>query len=521
MRNDNEVLKINQIKNELKAFVQDRATRKHKTFLEVISELNLEYALLDELPLDVKKISTMARIEQQKRSNIVYLDELKKINELCTKIKVLVFKGLAHSLSLYDIPQYRCFDDIDLFVRREDYIAVVNILMQLGYTEYDAEIRKNEYLFYEGTLFSRYAKNNNNSIENFIKNHLIFKKVVKGIEVKIELHLYLFPPLRYPEIDNESIFLNSRKINVSRDFELNTLSIDDTVICSACHLSKHIAYGVMRPDENRNSISMKSLIDIKLLIDKFDVSWEYIVSIADKWNVSGSLLLIFKLINYIFPRTICENIIEGIYQNVKTTNEKSSHESLIRGISLLDPVDIFDFNLMSFFERETISQNNNTYYALDKTVLLRKINLSDEIVVVPYWDNDYFYMSVIDNETKEQIRKIIISVTIGSHVSYLFAQTFHITIENENMRVTSSYIAKNKIESATESKNYIDCTLKDNNVDIKILWKNINIIPTKKMVLPFNVRIIKFDKSDKIENIYSLINDNFYNDYGTCSVCLW
>lgn len=509
---------MNDIQKELMSFV--RRISQKKSVESTIRDLRLGFFFEEELPLGEEKIGILAHRFKQEKKNEIYLKELEKIYELCTDEKPLVFKGIAHAYSFYENPNIRFFNDLDLFARKDDCEKITAILEKLGYKKRLSNNENNKFLFYSGDLYADYALKTHDHIDNYVRNHEDFKKTVDGIEVKIELHSYMFSPIRYPFINYNEIYSRKQKMAICDDKAIYTLSKLDTLICASCHLCKHLVEAIIAPNKMRNHIDMKSIIDLKMLIQQNNISWVDVVEIADKWNVTSTLLLAMKLVNYVFPNTVSEALLDR-FQNISVNiNEKHSHEALIRGISLLKSEDIFFFNLNEFFKKETIDKTAPCYIVSTSQINSTKFEfkeLGEEFLLQPYWNEEYFKLHL---HYKGLNINVILALTIGSHISYLCAQTFFVDINENNIKLSSSYTNEELEEFNKNSLSKIKFVKQGDDIIFKIPWTNLNIIPHINYVLPFNLKIISFDETKHIKCIKSLTKQNYYDDYGTHCICL-
>lgn len=510
---------MDDIKMELLEFLERISN--DGSIVDTINDLRLGFICDEELPFGKEKISILAHRFNQEKINHIYLNELEKIYELCSEEKPLVFKGIAHSYSFYKEPNVRFFNDIDLFIRESNCKKITEILEDLGYKKRVINNRNNRDLFFIGDLYADYAIQEENHISNYIRNHQGFEKIVDGVKIDIELHIYMFSPLRYPFIDYNEIYERYRKLKISDDKSIYTLSIEDTLICASCHMAKHIVDAIAKPDEMRNHIDMKAIIDIKALLKLNHISWVDVLKMAHRWKVVATLLLSLKLVNYVFPYTVSDGVLNMLKSKISNTSEKHSHESLIREIAYLKSEDIFFFNLDEFFEKETIDKSAPCYIAskIQSDSTRFELEFFDEsFLLQPYWDEEYF---MLYSKYNERIKNMILSLTIGSHISYLHAQTFFADIMTDNMKLSNSYTNEEEKRFSRLSLKEIKFAKTRESIVFKIPWKNLNIVPFENYIMPFNLKILIFDNNtNHLKYIKSLTKNNYYNDYGTHSICL-
>lgn len=477
---------------------------------DVINKIGLGFICDKQLPFGVEKINIIANRIQQDKLNKIYLNELETMYSLCTNFEPLIFKGIAYAYSLYKVPNVRICNDLDLFVRTQDIDKFEKVLEIMQYEKINCD--DNKYLFYIGDLYSNYGLIKGNYIDRYIRNHQEYTKTINGLKINVELHSYILSPMRYPLIQYDNIY-NKREMIKIVDKTIYTLSFIDDFVCYVCHFCKHIICAVARPNDKKNHIDMKSIIDIKLMIEKNFFVWDNVIERAEEWGALSSLYLTLRLINYVFPKTVDENILINIKNMTINIQEKHSHESLIRGISFLKIEDIFNFNLKDFFKEETIDETAACYSVFSNKQMSNKIKLDNKLAIIPYWDRNYFKIIF---EYKELIfENGILSITIGSNISYLYAQTFFISINKNSYKLACSYT-----DEKFDSLNNVIVNIGNEYITIDIPWKNLNISPKYKDILPFNFKIIVLDESDHIISKYSLTEQNYYNDYGTCSILL-
>ena len=106
----------------------------------------------------------------------IYIKELALIQAFSIKhnVRLVLIKGIANSLELYNNPYMRSYGDIDIIVRNINLIIYANLLKKLGYQNYD-------------TLGEKIYQLNERKEEHYNFHELTLYKVVHGIRVELEI----------------------------------------------------------------------------------------------------------------------------------------------------------------------------------------------------------------------------------------------------------------------------------------------------------------------------------------------
>ncbi len=115
----------------LENFVREQADFLHMSIEETIEYFGI-YNLVDaELLNKHLKVRSVILKKMQERKNKIFIQELKNIyGKLNANVKLVSFKGVTLAYSLYEHPEERWFNDIDLYAK--DIESVSECLMSLG-----------------------------------------------------------------------------------------------------------------------------------------------------------------------------------------------------------------------------------------------------------------------------------------------------------------------------------------------------------------------------------------------------
>ncbi|MDO8632732.1 MAG: nucleotidyltransferase family protein, partial [Phycisphaerales bacterium] len=170
------------------------------------------------------------------------------------RIPLMVLKGAALNLLIYDQPDARPMDDIDLMIRAEDIDRARAVLEEMGGLRGAAQVRED--------FFPRFH----------YETEYNFGTIYP---VKVDLHVRPFRPLRYAVTIPEDAFWDQAVAVRFGEATVLVPSPEDMVI----HLSVHAAvHGEPRPIWLR---------DIKLWIDSHPcaIDWEQVFAQVTRWGL--------------------------------------------------------------------------------------------------------------------------------------------------------------------------------------------------------------------------------------------
>ena len=180
-------------------------------FYVKLSILRNNYLIPVELKLRLKQVyyKTLSRGTIMFNHFEKILFELQK-----NQIQIIALKGIYLSEHLYKNIALRQFSDIDLLVKPEDSIKVLNILDNLGYYNYQ----------------------NFEDLPNIVSNKNHFQPRIKD-NVSIEIHVKL-----EHKMNIEYVFENKQFISI-KNMNFFVLDFHDNLIHLCLHLDKHFKYG--------------------------------------------------------------------------------------------------------------------------------------------------------------------------------------------------------------------------------------------------------------------------------------
>lgn len=224
------------------------------------------------------------------QQNMIMTTELFKITNLFkdNSIEVIAFKGPTLSELVYSNVISRQYVDIDLLVRDEYFEKAVKILKDLKYKE------KLDYSF------------GKEKIKEVLSDHTFFNEK-KG--TTLEIHNKLFS-LDFPiKLDINDFFINNQNIPIGNNL-INTFSNEYLLVYLCLHGSKHLFS------------RLSWILDIDKIIGKYDLDWELIDRIVNKYNAKtmfySSLFLSKKLFDTNIPKNITKEYNYKYHYIVKT-----------------------------------------------------------------------------------------------------------------------------------------------------------------------------------------------------------
>jgi len=198
------------------------------------------------------------------------------------RIEVIALKGVHLANSVYQQPGERQMCDLDILVPRKDLYRASRILIEIGFTT-EKELTESE-------------------LTDDMEKHLpLFRSPDRSLF--IELHWNIVNKENNLVVDMEILWEKSTTLLVN-DLTMNVLSPADLLL----HLCIHSIFS------HQLEITIKTLCDISLLIEKYSDQWSYddIIITAKKWGMGNSLFLILKLVNNLLSTPIPDNIASTI-----------------------------------------------------------------------------------------------------------------------------------------------------------------------------------------------------------------
>ncbi len=176
-----------------------------------------------------------------------------KFNE--ADVPLLVLKGAALNLTVYDRPDARYMEDLDLLVRPQDVDRARVVLEELGGLRGESNVRED--------FFPRFH------YETEYKFGAIYP-------VKVDLHVRPFRPFRYAAtVPADALWERAQRVPLGRASVLIP-SAEDMLIHLAVHAAVH---GPPRP---------KWIEDMRLWVNAYgtEIDWDYVVNTTVVWKVA-------------------------------------------------------------------------------------------------------------------------------------------------------------------------------------------------------------------------------------------
>lgn len=221
--------------------------------------------------------------EENAQRNLLMLGELLKILKICESqdITVLPYKGPILAEYAYGNIALRLFDDIDIFVYKDDVLRVKEILLSQGYRP-QLEI--------EGFMQRK-----------FLKSQREYKFFNSDKNVSIEIHWQFFG-LSF-SLSGDSRFLYMRE-----NFE--TLEICNQKVLSLKPENMFIVLCIHASGHRWPRLSW--ICDLYMLVQFHEMDWEYINQKADELGIMRVVLVNLKLAVDLFDLELPEKILESL-----------------------------------------------------------------------------------------------------------------------------------------------------------------------------------------------------------------
>ena len=264
-------------------------SRKHKIEGLIYSALN-KSRLLENIDEDkvnelkkevfftgVTQISNMSKLE-------IVFNEFSKEN-----VPVIVLKGLVVR-EYYPQPEQRSMSDADIFVKAKDINKSKKILIDLGYTEIDAEA----------------------------SHHI---KYIKSGYPMIELHWHVMKQDGFSdELDLFEDDIWDRTIEVKvKGAKVLSLGYEDLALHLCMHMAAHLA---------ASGFGVRQIADLVLLVEKKGhlIDWTLFINKAEEFGFKKFIIIMFKICNILFSMDIPKEM--AVYK----IDDEEMFESLISTI---------------------------------------------------------------------------------------------------------------------------------------------------------------------------------------------
>lgn len=264
-------------------------SRKHKIEGLIYSALN-KAELLENIDEDkvkdlkkevfftgVTQISNMSKLEK-------VFNEFSKEN-----VPVIVLKGLVVR-EYYPQPEQRSMSDADIFVKAKDINKSKKILIDLGYTEIDAEA----------------------------SHHI---KYIKSGYPMIELHWHVMKRDGFSdELDLFEDDIWDRTIEVKvKGAKVLSLGYEDLALHLCMHMAAHLA---------ASGFGVRQIADLVLLVEKKGhlIDWTLFINKAEEFGFKKFIIIMFKICNILFSMDIPKEM--AVYK----IDDEEMFESLISTI---------------------------------------------------------------------------------------------------------------------------------------------------------------------------------------------
>lgn len=240
----------------------------------------------DEVPENVFKCLKEI-FNRNTKKNLLMLGELLKLLNLFEKhgLNVIPYKGPLLAIYAYKNLALRQFDDLDIFVHKNDVFNVKEILISYGY---------NPQFELEGFKERR-----------FIKSQREYKFNNPETTINLEVH-WQFQGVSFSLSDDPG-FLgdpeNVEMINISNK-EISSLSHENMLLVLGIHASQHLWE------------RLSWICDISELIQSHEMNWEYVLEKADELGIKRLLMVNLLLAHDLLDLNLPKNIIKQLKSEI-------------------------------------------------------------------------------------------------------------------------------------------------------------------------------------------------------------
>lgn len=323
---------------ELKKFLQNGNS--DDTFLQ--SQIK-RFSVGNILWEDVKKLDLLDycdccdRIILQRIRDILFEKEIFKLidSSVLKGPKLVCLKGIFLSYDLYHPKESRESFDIDLIVNFKDIGETFKVLGECGYKRAYCSTEKDTSML----------EPDKDDLSLLLHKHIEFVKDVEFlnciIPVIIEVHINFATP-EYLQIDSGPILSRAVKIDF-KGHDVWLLELHDRLIFLFIHYIENFSENIARVlmGKNVQIPKLQLLHDMALFIDKYtnEISWDTILTRTNEWGICNRLILLFKLIERMYPGRIPDRIVEKLRNN--NIREDSFQEFLFKKLLEVDADYIF------------------------------------------------------------------------------------------------------------------------------------------------------------------------------------
>jgi hypothetical protein len=236
----------------------------------------------EEVPENVLKC-LKENFNRNVKKNLLMLGELLKLLNLFEKhgLNVIPYKGPLLAIYAYKNLALRQFDDLDIFVHKNDVLKVKEILISYGY---------NPQFELKGFKERR-----------FIKSQREYKFKNPENKISLEIHWH-FQGVSF-SLSDDPLFLgdpeNVEIVKISNK-EISSLSPENMLLILCIHASGHYWD------------RLSWICDISELIQSYEINWGYIIEKADKLGIKRLILvnlcLAVDLLDLNLPNTIHKHL---------------------------------------------------------------------------------------------------------------------------------------------------------------------------------------------------------------------
>ena len=448
-------MNYNQVKESfLEFFLKNAKSNNIETALEK------EFYIMPDLLLN--NINSSDKYKSQAFVNSLYLKDIKKIIEMTDKENIfLVFmKGLFYAADLYEDYNCRLTSDLDVLTKKEDLYKLDKCLCSLGYKYYG----------------------NGDLIEAVEIGHLKYVKPI-GIfgKLLIEVHANICNPAKFYKEYTKLVLQNSNYQEILF-LKPRIECPQDRIIHSCIHFFAHAKekYSHMLLKLSPR-IKWQTLFDIVLLINKYGLNVDYLYEIAESNHCSLDIFFAFKMINFIIPNYINEDVFLRL-ENMGLESE--AMENLTYKQLLIDEIkgkmqkerlfSSIHFNYDNIVNLSNIYQKIIAYHGNDFKVNIDAKITETEFIFLVYFENvELTYSSLVihytsmNEETRDlALEKIVCSfdkdneafspiVRMPYNKNYTNEITASRIVENNNVMYKFSVKKEKIIEAFSKSPNNI------------------------------------------------------------------
>jgi hypothetical protein len=291
----------------------------HQTLLPI----NLPSAFLKHLKKGHEAIATVDQYHKQ------VLDALKKTTLQCILIKEAAYK---QSQTYPPGTRYSC--DVDILITEETKARSDELLGKAGFLLNDIDCARQKELIEKAIAIN---KNVRLGPEVYAQQKKVFTVMRRKEEYTTKMHkkqlFSLVDKLTYfhktggmldvhfrPCIPHQLYNIPTRALRIQKKGTFQTLTDEDALVINAGHFFRNF-WKYKDPDSNYYQGYLKYIVDIEFIINKKNIDWQRVITLAKETNCSSNVWYYLHLAKQYLQSNIPSSVLRALRQNGSTLQQ--------------------------------------------------------------------------------------------------------------------------------------------------------------------------------------------------------